>query len=102
MKKLWLKYKSLSNTKFYIIVSVIFLIWMLFIDTNSYLNHRKLNKEIDKLHKEKEFLKQEIEKDLKALREIKTIEGKEKLGRETYYLKKENEDIYLIEFDTIK
>jgi len=33
---------------------------------------------------------------------INTAEGREKFGRENYYFKKENEDIFIIEYDTIK
>ena len=36
-------------TNFYIVVSLFFIIWMLFIDTNSYLFHNTLNSDIDQL-----------------------------------------------------
>ena len=42
-------------TNFYIIVSFIFIIWMLFIDTNSYLFHSKLNSEIEELKIKRKF-----------------------------------------------
>ncbi|AEK23082.1 Conserved hypothetical protein [Capnocytophaga canimorsus Cc5] len=74
---------------------------MLFFDTNSYLTHRELNKEIYKLNKQKQFLEKEIEKDKKNLQILNTTEGKEKLGRELYYLKREHEEIFIIEYDTI-
>ncbi len=77
------------------------MVWMLFFDTNSYLTHRELNKEIYKLNKQKQFLEKEIEKDKKNLQILNTTEGKEKLGRELYYLKREHEEIFIIEYDTI-
>jgi len=75
---------------------------MLFFDSNSWLSHRKLNKEIEVLKRQKEFLQKEIVKDRDIIREINTPEGREKFGRENYYFKKENEDIFIIEYDTIK
>ena len=60
------------------------------------------NKEIEVLKRQKEFLQKEIVKDRDIIREINTAEGREKFGRENYYFKKENEDIFIIEYDTIK
>lgn len=85
------------------IVLVVFAIWMLFFDANSYLIHRELNKEMDALEDEKEYYKNEIEKDKKAIQELSTEEGIEKLAREKYYMKKDSEEIYIIEYeDSIK
>ena len=86
----------------YLIGIVVFAIWMLFFDSNSWLSHRKLNKEIEVLKRQKEFLQKEIVKDRDIIREINTAEGRAQFGRENYYFKKENEDIFLIEYDTIK
>ena len=86
----------------YLIGIVVFAIWMLFFDSNSWLSHRKLNKEIEVLKRQKEFLQKEIVKDRDIIRESNTPEGREKFGRENYYFKKENEDIFIIEYDTIK
>jgi septum formation initiator len=86
----------------YLLYILIFGIWMLFFDSNSLLSHIKLNREIESLRRQKEFLQKEIVKDRKAIKEISTAEGREKFGRENYYFKKENEDIFIIEYDTIK
>ncbi|CEN46372.1 hypothetical protein CCAN2_1710006 [Capnocytophaga canimorsus] len=80
-------FKKLGFSSLYTIIILFFLVWMLFFDTNSYLTHRELNKEIYKLNKQKQFLEKEIEKDKKNLQILNTTEGKEKLGRELYYLK---------------
>ena len=86
----------------YILVAIVFAIWMLFFDANSWLSHRKLNKEIESLKRQKEFLQKEIAKDRQGIKEINTYHGREKFGRENYYFKKENEDIFIIEYDTVK
>jgi hypothetical protein len=43
---------------------------MLFLDTNSWIKHRELNKTIEKLENRKEFYESEISNDRKALDEI--------------------------------
>ena len=72
---------------------------MLFFDANSWLIHHELNSDINDLENEKDYYKKEIEKDKKAIKELSTEEGVEALAREKYYMKKENEDIYIIEYE---
>lgn len=80
-----------------------FAIWMLFFDANSYLIHRELNSEMEDLENERDYYKKEIQKDKKALKALSTEEGLERLAREKYYMKRENEEIYIIEYeDSIK
>ena len=55
--------------------------------------------EIKKLEQQKEFLKNEISKDKKGLKELSTPEELEKFAREKYYMKKDNEEIFLIEYE---
>lgn len=83
----------------YILIFVVFAIWMLFFDANSWLIHRELNADMDDLEDEKEYYQKEIDKDKKAIKELSTEEGLEKVAREKYYMKKENEDIYIIEYE---
>lgn len=76
-----------------------FSVWMLFFDTHSLLLHRDLNKDIDALEKEKQYYLNEMKKDQKAIKELSTEEGLEKVARETYFMKKPNEEIYIIEYE---
>lgn len=89
--------KYLKNI--FVIVFIVFAFWMLFIDSNSLLIHNELNNDIHDLEAEKEYYKKEIEKDKKAIKELSTEDGIEKLAREKYYMKKANEDIYIIEYE---
>lgn len=87
----------------YILILVVFVIWMLFFDANSWLIHRELNADMDDLQDEKEYYQKEILKDNKSIKELSTEEGLEKMAREKYYMKRDNEDIYIIEYeDSIK
>jgi len=94
-KKKWFK----VFTNMYVLVLTVFVIWMVFFDTNSLLIHLELKKEIRKLEKQQEFLKTEIADDKKVLKRLSDPEELEKFAREQYYLKKKNEEIYLIEFE---
>lgn len=83
----------------FVLVTAGFIIWMLFFDTHSYLLHRDLNKDIEALEAEKEYYRNEMKKDQKAINTLSTEEGVEKVARETYYMKKPNEEIYIIEYE---
>jgi cell division protein FtsB len=72
---------------------------MFFFDANSWLIHHELNSEMNDLEDEKTYYKNEIDKDTKAIKELNSEDGIEKLAREKYYMKKENEEIYIIEYE---
>ena len=77
---------------------------MLFLDNYSYFDHRMLDKEIDELEDNKEYYQQEIRKDQRNIKLLKNPDQIEKYAREKYYMKRDSEDIYIIEFegDTVK
>jgi len=83
----------------FVLSLIVFAIWMLFFDSNSWFIHNELNEDIDKLEQEKEYYKGEIERDSKEIKELSTEEGLEKYGREHYKMKKENEEIYIVEYE---
>lgn len=91
IKLLLLKLKSP-----FILIGLLFVLWMLFFDSNSYLNHNRLSNDINQLQKDKQHYKEEIKKDSIALDELSSPEGLEKYAREKYHMKKENEEIFLI------
>ena len=87
----------------YLIITVFFVFWMLFFDTNSFLIHKELNDDIKKLEENKKAYLEEIINDKIFIDKMKDSAEIEKFAREQYYLKKENEEIYLIEHeDSIK
>ena len=91
--------KFISNK--YFIILFLFLIWMLFFDENSYLNHRELNQEIDELEDAKTYYEGEIERDSNIISNLNNRDSLEKYAREKYRMKRENEDIYIIEYDSV-
>ena len=88
-------------TNKYIIILSAFLIWMFFFDANVKLN-KEFKKEIKELNTTINFYKKEIKKDKNIIMELQDSLQLEKFAREKYLMKKDNEDIYIIEFDTLK
>ncbi|WP_430615524.1 FtsB family cell division protein [Flavobacterium sp. JP2137] len=85
----------------FFLVGLFFIIWMLFIDNYSFLEHRILNKITNDLENNKAYFQDEILRDQKAIKRLKNGEATEKYAREKYYMKRDNEDIYIIEFDSL-
>ena len=102
MNKIFLKLKVLIKKSLfkYLIISISFLIWMTFLDTNSLLIHAELNREIKKLKKKRDALNKEILDDKSLIEKLNDIASVEHYAREEYNLKKENEDIFIIEFQS--
>lgn len=92
--------KFISNR--YVLILIGFSVWMLFFDGNSYLVHKEYNKEIDKINKFNKFYEENTKEFNLVITKLKDSLQLERFAREKYLMKKENEDIYLIEFDTIK
>jgi cell division protein FtsB len=92
-------YKLLTNS--YIIILTIFLVWYFAFDENTYLN-REFDEEIKDLKKTIEFYKDEIAKDKATIKMLQDSLQLEKFAREKYLMKKKNEDVYIIEFDSVK
>ena len=91
----WLKY--IGNR--YVLILLFFSIWMLFLDNYSYLDHRFLDKQIDELESNKKYYQEEIIKDGKNIKLLKNPNQVEKFAREKYYMKKDSEDIFIIEYE---
>ena len=100
LKNLIVKYPFLKIiVNRYILVLIFFLIWMLFLDNYSDLEHRVLNQEIDEIEDNIDYYKSEIKKDSASIKHLKNNDRVEKFAREKYYMKRENEDIYIIEYE---
>ncbi len=98
--------KGLKNKKWfriisnkYVLIILIFVVWMFFFDGNSYLIHRELNQEIEKLEGNKEYFNQEIGQDKAQISKLKDSVELERFAREEYFMKKANEEIYIIEYE---
>ena len=82
---------------FYFIAGMLFIFWMLFLDSNDLYTQYRLSRQLKTLNGEKEFYQQKIE-EVKQEREqlLTDTEALEKFAREKYLMKKESEDLYVI------
>ncbi len=85
-------------TNKYFIASVFFIVWMLFIDQRDYFQQKERRDELNKLEQKKAYYQQEINKTRKELGDLQhSPAALEKYARERYLMKKEGEDIFIIE-----
>jgi cell division protein FtsB len=81
----------------YLIAVMVFLVWLLVFDNNSLIDRVKYLNMLHDLEAEKDYYLERIEEDSRRLNELKTDqENLEKFAREQYFMKKENEDIFVI------
>lgn len=82
----------------YVLAVVVLTIWMLFFDQNNLIDRVVNMRKYQQLKKDKEYYQTKIEEDRKKLLELRTNrENLEKFAREQYLMKKDNEDIFVIE-----
>ena len=87
---------DLFKNKFFII-TVAFIVWMLFFDKNDLVSQYEYHQQVNNLKQERDFYKSETEKVSKDLDELTSDPEKlEKFAREKYLMKKENEDVFVI------
>ena len=81
----------------YFLTLVIFLIWIFLFDNNNLIDRFHYMKNLRQLERDREYYQERIEEDRRKLNELKTSnENLEKFAREQYFMKRENEDVYII------
>jgi cell division protein FtsB len=85
------------SSNFYILATLSFLVWMIFIDSNNLPTQWRLTKQLWELEDQKEFYEQ---KKIQIQQERKELFGNsdllEKFAREKYLMKKPTEDLYVV------
>jgi len=85
---------------FYVVTGLCFLIWLTFLDSNDLISRFSLSAKLHSLENEKEYYEKkikEVEQDRKELMTNKEL--LEKFAREKYLMKKESEDVFVIQVD---
>lgn len=83
---------------FYVVTGLSFLVWMLFLDSNDLISRFKLGAKLRNLDREKAYYQEKIADVEKDRHELMTDrELLEKFAREKYLMKKEAEDIFIIQ-----
>jgi cell division protein DivIC len=81
----------------YILTIIIFVVWVLLLDSNNLVSRFKDMRELHKLKIDREYYIKRIEDDKQKLHELKTDNHNlEKFAREQYRMKKPDEDLYII------
>tara|TARA_A100001015_G_scaffold321419_1_gene452050 strand:- start:3800 stop:4111 length:312 start_codon:yes stop_codon:yes gene_type:complete len=102
MKKLFKNPWFKLATNLYALIGVFFIVWMVFLDSNSLLIYFNLENKLTELKRQKSTLEENIDLDRQTLLQLSDSTEMERYARERYLMKKSNEDVYLIEYaDTI-
>lgn len=81
----------------YLIAIVVFLVWLILFDRNSLIDRIRYTRQLNEMEAEKEYYLMRIKEDSERLEELKTDrENLEKFAREQYFMKKDDEDVYVI------
>ncbi len=81
----------------YLITAVVFATWMIFFDHNDLFIQQARASELSDLEESKAFYKDQIEKTQQELKNIEaSASSLEKIAREKYLMKKDNEDLFVI------
>lgn len=82
---------------FYFLFFLTFLIWMILIDSNGFVNRFKLSNKLNDLENEKNFYLDEIYKISNEKSQFESDKDLfERFAREQYLMKKKSEDIFYI------
>lgn len=97
--KLKKKFKTLPPflRNIYFITGMFFLLWMLFIDDNNLWTQFRRHRELSSLLEKKRFYLQQIGETEQQYNELTTNPAtQEKFAREHYWMKRDNEDVFVI------
>jgi cell division protein DivIC len=84
----------------FILTILVFLAWIIFFDQNNLVDRYISYRHIRQLERDKEYFRMRIREDSTRMNELRTDnENLEKFAREQYLMKRENEDIFIIEFE---
>ncbi|MEO9146415.1 MAG: septum formation initiator family protein [Ginsengibacter sp.] len=88
-------------TNKYLITGIAFAVWMMFFDRNDVPLQLKRVQELRDLKQSEENMTLQITNTRKELELLKTNPATlEKYARENYLMKKDNEDLYIVSFDS--
>lgn len=87
---------TLARCRYFIIVCV-FLVWIAFVDDDNLIVKYSQAQAIERLETEKANLEAAIQQDKRKMSELRNnTQSLEKFAREEYYMKKDNEVIFIL------
>jgi cell division protein FtsB len=96
MKRIWaFLWPKLKNK--YIITLLVFTVWIIFFSQYNLIDRFRIARDIRQMEREKQYYKNQITQDSIRIHELTTDdENLEKFAREQYYMKKDNEEIFVV------
>lgn len=92
LKKIW----PIVKNKF-VLASLFFIVWLVFFDQNNLIDRVVAMRRYYNMEEQREYYINKIEADSRKLKELRTDrENLEKFAREQYYMKRDNEDIFIV------
>ena len=86
----------------YFILTIAFAVWMFFFDQNSFFVHRELDKQIKLLEVDESYFQEHLNTETEKLDQLNSNPAEiERLAREKHFLKKDDEDIFIIEQEKV-
>ena len=96
MKKIYAKIPALAKNR-YFITGVLFAVWISFFDSYNFIFHAKLISQKNDYKEELNRLKSATSKNNEFIEKLQNPEFSEKYAREKFLMKKDGEDIFIIE-----
>lgn len=89
--------KFLSGKRLVLLITLVFAVWMLFIDDFNVFHRLSLNNKIESLEQQKQYYRNEIKRDSALIKTLKNNpDSLERYAREKYLMKRKHEDIFLV------
>ena len=96
MKKILLSFWRVLKNK-YVAATLVFLLFFCFLGENNIIVTRRLQREVSELRREVEMLKTNLEQDsIESSSITDNPDALEAYGREHYYMKRPEEDIFIV------
>ena len=81
----------------YFLILVAFFLWMIFIDRHNVLVQWRLQSTLNQLQVDKAYYQEKINEAMQTRYDLQR--NREKFAREKYYMKRNNEDVFIIDKD---
>lgn len=94
MKRLIPKWRWIRNK--YVATTLVFLIWMTFIDNNDFFRHYGLLKRLKEVRREYRDKQEQVADTKRQLQELRNKKTLEKFAREQYLFKRNGEEVFVI------
>ena len=88
--------KVFTNFNVIIVSTLLFLVWILFFDTNSVRQLQIVKKDISELETQRDFYKAKIKEDSLVIENINNKEFVEKYAREKFLMKHNDETMFVV------